>query len=273
MKLEILEANENVMRFVLSGVTPAFANALRRTMLNGIPTLAIEKVIFHQNTSSLYDEILAHRLGLIPIRFEPGRFNLKGECKCKGKGCSNCEARFYFDSKEARKERGLKQDAPLKVYSGDLKSLTEGAEILAKEIPIVELYEGQQLKFEAIAILGYGSEHAKWQASNTSFRPVPTIKISPTKCDGCGACVMACPRGVLEQKGKGVRVVNLENCNLCRACIDVCQKGAIELMPSSTDFLFTIETTSGLTPREILKLAIEELDRRAEEVRKELKLK
>ncbi len=60
--------------FDLSGVDAPVANALRRILLSEIPTMAIEKVLLFQNTSVIQDEVLAHRLGLIPIKVDPRLF-------------------------------------------------------------------------------------------------------------------------------------------------------------------------------------------------------
>ncbi|KAL9088739.1 MAG: hypothetical protein Q9165_006048 [Trypethelium subeluteriae] len=54
--------------FSLVGIDTSIANALRRILLSEIPTLAIEDVFVYNNTSIIADEVLAHRLGLIPIR-------------------------------------------------------------------------------------------------------------------------------------------------------------------------------------------------------------
>lgn len=54
--------------FSLVGVDASFANAFRRILLAEVPTLAIEKVYVRNNTSVIADEVLAHRLGLIPLR-------------------------------------------------------------------------------------------------------------------------------------------------------------------------------------------------------------
>ena len=42
-------------------------NAIRRSV-DEIPTLAVDEVEFFKNDSALYDEFLAHRLGLVPLR-------------------------------------------------------------------------------------------------------------------------------------------------------------------------------------------------------------
>ena len=67
MDIKLLTKEQDTIRFVLSDVSPAFANALRRIILAEVPVMAIEDVMILENSSVMYDEILAHRLGLIPI--------------------------------------------------------------------------------------------------------------------------------------------------------------------------------------------------------------
>ena len=55
-------------KFSLIGADASLANALRRILLAEIPTLAIEDVFILQNTSVVHDEVLAQRLGLVPLR-------------------------------------------------------------------------------------------------------------------------------------------------------------------------------------------------------------
>lgn len=62
------------MEFDLVGVDASIANAFRRILLAEVPTMAIETVFVFNNTSVIQDEVLAHRLGLIPIKADPERF-------------------------------------------------------------------------------------------------------------------------------------------------------------------------------------------------------
>jgi DNA-directed RNA polymerase I and III subunit RPAC1 len=62
------------MEFDLVGVDASIANAFRRILIAEVPSMAIETVYVFNNTSVIQDEVLAHRLGLIPIKADPGKF-------------------------------------------------------------------------------------------------------------------------------------------------------------------------------------------------------
>lgn len=158
MRVKIISKKDNKLEFLLSDVTTAFANALRRIMIAEVPTLAIDLVNIYDNSSILFDEVLAHRLGLIPLKFDPVKLNLKTDCKCKGRGCIHCQVKLVLNKK-----------GPGVVYSGDLKPKHLGVKPTYSNIPIVELLKDQAVKFEAVARLGLGLEHAKWQAANASY--------------------------------------------------------------------------------------------------------
>ena len=65
------------MELDLIGIDASIANAFRRILMAEIPTMAIEKVYIYNNTSVMHDEILAHRLGLIPIAVDPRDFDYR----------------------------------------------------------------------------------------------------------------------------------------------------------------------------------------------------
>lgn len=66
------------MIFDIIGIDASLANAFRRIMLSEVPTMAIENVFFEDNTSIVVDEMVAHRLGLIPIKADPREYDFRG---------------------------------------------------------------------------------------------------------------------------------------------------------------------------------------------------
>lgn len=153
MEIKLLENQEKKNRIVfsLSGVDIAYANTLRRLMGFEVPVMAIEDVEFRKNSSILYDEVLAHRMGLIPLTTDLKSYDLPSECKCKGAGCASCQVKFT-----------LKASGPGTVYTSDLKSKDPAIKAVFNKMPLVKLLEGQELELEATAILGQGKIHSKW---------------------------------------------------------------------------------------------------------------
>lgn len=155
MNVEILKKTEREIEMRIEAPL-YFVNAIRRVAISEIPVLAIDNVIIEDNSSGLYDEILAHRLAMIPLTFKD--IVEKEKCKCKGKGCSECEVRLV-----------LEKTGPCEVLAKDLVSTHETVRPVYPELPIVELLEKQRIKLECIAKIGRGSEHAKFQGAIVGF--------------------------------------------------------------------------------------------------------
>lgn len=151
MTFEALEPEGERYRYVYRG-PPGALSALRRSLLRDVETLAVEYAEIYENTSALYDELLVHRLGLIPLVTPPGEFVPPRECACEGEGCSNCEANLSLQAEAP-------DEGDVVVYSGDIAG---DAEPTDPGIPVVKLRDGQRLLLKATARLGRGSEHAKW---------------------------------------------------------------------------------------------------------------
>jgi DNA-directed RNA polymerase subunit D len=257
LKIKIISKKGDTWRFVLDGATPALANALRRIMISEVPTLAIEWVDFNDNTSALFDEVVAHRLGMIPLIFDPKKFNFARECKCKGKGCPLCQVVF-----------ALEKSGPSTACSGDMKSSNRGVKPANPDFPIVKLLKGQHLKLEAFAVLGEGKEHAKWQAANVSYQYLPQLEVKNFR--DFKKLVSACPKGVLAVKKRKLVLTDPFTCDECRVCEDVSDKG-VEIKSDPERFVFRVESISGLDPRHIISEAARILEVKANEFKSEIK--
>jgi DNA-directed RNA polymerase subunit D len=123
--------------------------------------MAIDAIVILENSSVLYDEILAHRLGMIPLRTDLERYVLPEKCDCGNPlGCQKCRVLIVLDA--------VATDKPRTVLSGDLVSEDREIRPVSPNIPIVKLAPGQSVKLEAYARLGRAKEHAKWQPATTS---------------------------------------------------------------------------------------------------------
>ena len=263
MDIIVTGMDEMVGRFTLRGASPAFANAFRRSMISEVPTLAIEDVRIYDNNSALFDEMLAHRLGLIPIRTDLSAYSLPDQCACTGAGCPSCVASFT-----------LSVEGPRTVYSRDLIPQDPETTPVNDDIPIVKLAEDQKVVLEARAVLGTGKTHAKWQPTVAcGYKNYPLITIDE-RCDACGMCVEECPRQILEIRGKSIAVIEgrLEDCSLCRLCERACLAGgigeapAIHVTADTQRHLFLVESDGSLPVQKIMEEALVNLKRRSEEV-------
>lgn len=168
MDVKILDRGENEVKFMLSGVNLRFANALRRAMIAEVPKLTIDEVNIHENTSLLYDEQLALRLALIPLKTDLSDYGADDRVSLTLKAISPAREGYTM------------------VYSKELISSEPNVEAAFGNIPIVKLISSerevsgiksvarQKIALEAIAKLGRGKEHAKWQpVSACSYKDMP----------------------------------------------------------------------------------------------------
>lgn len=158
MKVSNITKTDDIISFNVSGIDTRLVNALRRIIISEVPVMAIEKITFYDNTSILNDEILAHRLGLIPLKTDLKTYNLPSDCTCHGKGCGKCTTTLK-----------LEIEGPKTVYASDLKSKDKDVVPVYGKTPIAKLTKGQRIKLEATAQLGTGAEHTKWQGGLAAY--------------------------------------------------------------------------------------------------------
>ncbi|MFX1285443.1 MAG: DNA-directed RNA polymerase subunit D [Promethearchaeota archaeon] len=258
MELEIVERQENYVKFILSDVTPTFANTIRRMILSEVPTMAIDEVIIIENTTPLYDEIVAHRLGLIPLKTDLENYVRPELCSCGGQGCTSCEVSLTL-------EKNGEKDIEV-VFSNDLLSQDSKIVPVHPNIPILKMAKDQKIFLEAIARLGRGLDHAKWQPiSSVSYKYYPCVEFNLDNCTFCGDCVGVCPRDIIKIENDEIIAVNVINCSLCNQCVEVCELDAVTVSTTGRDFVFIIESTGALTIKNILIEALKLLKEKAKE--------
>ncbi len=255
MKLELIHKEKD--KYVISmDVEDWYANLLRRLILRESPTLAIEDVVFKKNDSALYDEIIAHRLGLLVFSTPLKDYNFKDKCQCGGAGCSHCQVKFT-----------LKEKGPKMVYAKSLKSSDPKVVPVYPDTPIVKLAEKQELVLEATAILGRGREHAKWSPGYAYFKYFPEIKIG--KVENPEEIVKACPKNIFEFKNNKLSIneKKLIDCHLCNACVDV-SNGKITIKENADKIIFYAESWGQLKVKEMFSAGIEAFDEKLDEFTK-----
>jgi DNA-directed RNA polymerase subunit D len=212
----------------------SLANAIRRSV-SEVPTLAIDEVEIYKNDSALYDEVLAHRLGLVPLVTEKS-MNSKTKVELK-----------------------LTKVGPCTVYSGDLSG---SAEIVEDKIPITILTKDQKLELLATAILGKGIEHAKYTPGLCYYRHILEVKSTPENDK-----IVSKSKGLIKAEKKGSKWI----CDLNDAEITEIEQSDKTAITDSDEMLLIIESYGNMPAKEILVKSCEALEANLHQVSKELK--
>jgi len=184
VKVKILNETEERLQLLLSGTDRSFANAVRRSLISDTPKMAIDSVRFQlgtdeqddeiwETTGPVPDEMVAHRLAMIPVPTDFDKFHFQEECpNCKDlvesdRGCVECQ--MVFACKVFGQEGGRW------VTAGDMMHLGEKSLEIPERfasIPITKLLKGQMIEFYATAVMGRGRDHTKWSpVCGVSFHP------------------------------------------------------------------------------------------------------
>ncbi len=257
MEVKINSLTDQEMELRLEGITPAMANSLRRAILREVPVMAVDELEVKLNDSALHDEILAHRMAMVPLKTPLRGYVLPEECKCGEGRCPRCTVTL-----------SLQKEGPCLVVSGDLLSSDENVVPVSDSIPIVKLERGQKLELIALARLGLGKQHAKWQPGLAFYKYMPLVRVNQKECDGCEDCVQACPPKILALSGGKVVVTDVLKCIMCRMCEKVCKRGAIRVSFDDSRFIFRVETNGSLRPEQLFLQAVKVLAEKCGEFEK-----
>jgi len=269
LKLDILEKSEHKLVLVVEGISVEMLNALRRIMLTEVPVMAIDEVIILKNDSPLYDEIISHRLGLIPLKTDLDVYKLPRECECSGYGCPLCQVSLTCEVTNTT-------NAPLDIYSGDLKSNDPKIVPVDNFIPIVKIDKNDKVIIEAYAILGLAKDHAKWQAvSNVAYRLYPDVKFNANALKDAeenDLIIKMCPEKLFELTSNGSLKLKddyWKYCTLCKSC-EKNSDGKISVSSMEDMYIFSIESDGVLDYDVLIKKVFEIYNEKIDEFETEL---
>lgn len=261
MKVKTVELKGNKGVLKIEDTDAYFVNSLRRIMLAELPKLAINDVIIYDNTSALFDELISHRLGLVPIPTDLSILAFRSECKCEGKGCPSCTVRYT-----------LSKEGECVVYSGDLQPEHPSFTITETTIPIVELMKDQRVILEVEAILGRGRDHAKWQVVLAPrYRMETKITVDKKHIDEAKAIIEELPKDLVELKGDKLEVKDPSKASIVEAYLEKHKTEFITISRDPSKLLFSFETDGSMSAKAALQESVNILAKKYGELRGLLK--
>ncbi len=301
MKASVVDGwpKNNRIRIHITDANASEVNSIRRTILSDVPKMAITKVRFEQGTieedgkilesvNVLPDEMLAHRLAMIPIptyldeflfpQDDPNNANKPEE----EWGSPQSEIIYHCSIK------GPSDSESVTVYAGDMNVLGETKLQIREEhakIPLTTLSTGQFLEFYAYASLGRGRDHAKWNpAAAVAFEPRMKAVLNDAK-----KAKVLFDLNLTSKSGKSIDSSLFKN-KVCEDINDVIdlQKAmhqvgygtgredafanAITLEEMAGEFVLTYESDGSLEPAEIFNQACKELAGRFNTIQEDIAL-
>ena len=168
MKLKTVNKSKDKLqvRFEVDKSTESFVNAIRRMAIEEVPTLAVEDIEIRQNSSALFDEMLALRIGLVPIKTDLSSYSLPSGPEDISERSAKCT--LEMELKVAKK--GV-------VYAEFASSKDPKCTFVFPKMPIVKLHARQKVDVSMLAVMGQGKDHIKWAPGHVWFVNKPSLTI------------------------------------------------------------------------------------------------
>ncbi|CAE6415580.1 unnamed protein product [Rhizoctonia solani] len=276
LHVEVRGGDDEAVDFDLVGVDASIANAFRRILIAEVPTVAIENVYIWNNTSVIQDEVLAHRLGLVPIRADPALLDFPD-----GNTTDRNTLVFHL-SVTCSRNLGVAKDEtdPAVLYknanvlSGHMEWNGVGEQVNDfgnnpprphnPKILLAKLRPGQELGMELHCVKGTGQDHAKFSpVATASYRLMPHVLFrQPIPSELCDKFVSCFPAGVfaVEQDAKGRKKVVVKDMRKDTVSREVLRhkefEGMVELTRIRDFFMFRIESSGSIPAPNLMPMAV-----------------
>ena len=252
MKLETIYEEGDILALRVQDVSAQYINALRRYATSRVPPLAIDFVEFKKNSGILYDEMVAHRMGLLPLTTDLESYRLPEEEWTEPTGDARVEVQLVLKSTKAK--------GSTIVYAKDLQSKDDKVVPVHPEMPITKLIEGQELELVATARMGVGEEHVKWSPGHVWYRHFPQISIDKQPKDA-EAVAKKYPK-LFEVKSNKLALTKDAAYHLPDTELAI-DGVSVEFVDG--DYLLIIESWGQLAPKTILQEAVSAYDNQLDE--------
>jgi len=237
--MKLIEKSNDQITFSVE-LNESLANAIRR-YFSEVPVLGIDEVEILKNDSALYDETIAHRIGLIPLKMDKGLTD-KSEIELK-----------LVVNKEGE------------VFSGELKGKVSPVH---ENIPITILNKGQEIELIARAKLGKSSEHSKYSPGSIFYRSIAEITMNKEFLEKARKI---CPNAEINEKGDKIIVIDDKRKGICDVCEGICESAGEKADTNYRDeLIITIESFGQMKCKEIFDKAIKELRKDLDETVKKV---
>jgi DNA-directed RNA polymerase subunit D len=254
IKLEKIkeERKANKISFLVKGSDEVFVNTIRRMIIEEVPTLAVEDVEIKENNSALYDEMVALRLGLTPIKTDLSSYRLPKN-----------EAEVEERSAQCTLQIKLKVSRKGYVYAGDAESSDPKCTFVYPEMPITKLLAKQKVDIIMTAVMGQGKIHTKWSPGVAFYHHEPQLIIGKVKD----------PQLIVDQSSDGVFSLKAGKLTVAQDKVNSSQLLEFyqdldkEIKLEHTDnIIFNVEGWGQLSCKEMVQQSVAALIAKAEEM-------
>jgi len=254
MKLKKVSESKKDMKlsFELNDCDEAFANSIRRTIIEEVPTLAVEDIEIKENSSALYDEMLALRIGLCPIKTDLSSYRLPTTEDEVNERAASCTLQL-----------SLKVSKKGYVYGEDATSKDTKCTFVHPKMPIVKLAAKQKVDCVMFAVMGQGKDHIKWSPGIVWFHHQADVKVNQ-KANLVEQFKHKYPPQIIDKSGKILKdkIVELQ---LFDAVDGICDD-LIKVIFEDNKFIFNVESWGQLTCTKMLDESANILHNKAEEL-------
>ncbi|XP_007896445.1 DNA-directed RNA polymerases I and III subunit RPAC1 isoform X1 [Callorhinchus milii] len=280
-RIDVTQMDGDVLEFDMVGIDASIANSFRRILLAEVPTMAVEKAFIYNNTSIVQDEILAHRLGLIPIKADPRLFEYRSTGDEEGTEIDTLQFQLKVKctkNPKAQKDSSDPEELYInhKVYSKHMKWVPIGnqADVLGQadirpvhdDILIALLRPGQEIDVVMHCVKGIGKDHAKFSpVATASYRLLPDITLLQPVVGDLAERLKSCfSPGVIEVNDVNGR----KEATVVNSRLDTCSreifrhddlKTLVRLARVRDHYIFSVESTGILPPTVLVSEAIKVL--------------